>query len=262
MPWLISYSGIWHNLHSRWMTATEQSCSPITVRMPRPTHPNRPGFSTPLLLTCLILSLSLQLRASDTATITFSLDFPASNPEHYKISVQSDGHGTYESAGKVSTDADDAQKYSTEFTLSEPTRARIFELAAQAHYFSGKIDSGNKKLAFTGSKRLDYQDAKRTTSAEFNYSSVPAVQQLTTLFQSMAATLEFGHRLTYDHRHQKLALDDELTHMEDQAHRGELSELQAIRPILQQIYDDSTVINVVRAKALRLMEQGSANVSR
>ncbi len=80
------------------------------------------------------------------------------------------------------------------------------------------------------------------------------MQQLTTLFQSVAATLEFGRRLTYFHRYQKLALDDELKRMEDQAKRGDLAELQAVTPVLQHIYDDASVINVVRARALRIME--------
>jgi len=80
------------------------------------------------------------------------------------------------------------------------------------------------------------------------------VQQLTTLFQSVASTMEFGRRLTYFHRYQKLALDDELKRMEDQAKRGELAELQAVSPVLQDIYDDNSVINVVRARARRIMD--------
>jgi hypothetical protein len=77
---------------------------------------------------------------------------------------------------------------------------------------------------------------------------------LTTLFQSVAATMEFGRRLTYFHRYQKLALDDELKRMEDEARRGELAELQAVTPVLDGIYQDTSVINVVRARAHRITE--------
>jgi hypothetical protein len=68
--------------------------------------------------------------------------------------------------------------------------------------------------------------------------------------------LEFGRRLAYSHRYQKLALDDELKRMEELARRGELTELQAVKPILEQIYDDNSVINVVRARAERIMAMG------
>ena len=83
------------------------------------------------------------------------------------------------------------------------------------------------------------------------------MQQLTTLFQSVAATMEFGRRLTYFHHYQKLALDEELKRMEDQANRGDLAELQAVSPVLQDIYGDSSVINVVRARAHRIVEMKS-----
>ena len=207
----------------------------------------------PALAAFLFLSINLCL-AADPATITFSLDFPDSTPEHYSVAVQSDGHAHYESSGKISADSDVRDDYQTDFTFSNGTRARIFELAAQAHYFSGKVDSGNKKLAFTGAKKLVYKDGQRNSSADYNYSQQPTVQQLTTLFQSVAATLEFGRRLTYFHRYQKLALDDELKRMEDQAKRGDLAELQAVSPVLQHIYEDASVMNVVRARALRIME--------
>lgn len=207
----------------------------------------------PSLALFLLLSIAL-CNAADPATITFSLDFPNSSPEHYSIAIESDGHARYESSGKISADSDVRDDYQTDFTFSDATRARIFELAAQAHYFSGKVDSGNKKLAFTGAKKLLYKDGQRNSSADYNYSQQPAVQQLTTLFQSVSATLEFGRRLTYFHRYQKLALDDELKLMEDQAKRGDLAELQAVTPVLQHIYEDASVMNVVRARALRIME--------
>ena len=207
----------------------------------------------PSLALFLLLSIVL-CNAADPATITFSLDFPNSSPEHYSIAIESDGHAHYESSGKISANSDVRDDYQTDFTFSDATRARIFELAAQAHYFSGKVDSGNKKLAFTGAKKLLYKDGQRKSSADYNYSQQPAVQQLTTLFQSVSATLEFGRRLTYFHRYQKLALDDELKLMEDQAKRGDLAELQAVTPVLQHIYEDASVMNVVRARALRIME--------
>jgi hypothetical protein len=212
------------------------------------------SFQYWLVLVVFVLLAVAPSIAADQAIVTFSLDFPNSSPEHYSIVVQSDGHAHYESSGKISVDSDARDDYQTDFTLSDATRARIFELTAQAHYFSGKVDSGNKKLAFTGAKKLVYKDGQRNSSADYNYSQQPAVQQLTTLLQSLAATLEFGRRMTYFHRYQKLALDDELKRMEDQAKRGDLAELQAVSPVLKEIYEDTSVINVVRARARRIME--------
>lgn len=212
-----------------------------------------------VLLGCVALVWPLFTCAAEPATVSFSLDFPASDPAQYTISVQSDGHAHYECSAKVSPDSDERDVYQTDFTFSDATRARVFDLAAQAHYFSGRIDSGNHKIAFTGVKKLVYKDGQRNSSAEFNYSSVPAVQQLTSLFQNVAATLEYGRRLTHYHRYQKLALSDELKRMEDQARAGDLGELDAVRSVLQDIYDDQSVINVVRARAQRIMEMAKGS---
>jgi len=219
-------------------------------------HKRRRVFSAVFLAAWLVLLWSLTVVAAEPATVTFSLEFPNSEPEHYSITVQSDGHARYECLARISDDSDDRETYQADFIFADATRDRVFDLAAQAGYFSGKIDSGNKKLAFTGSKKLAYKDERRSFVANYNFSPQPAVQQLTTLFQNVAATLEFGRRLAHYHRYQKLALDDELKRMEDQARHGDLAELQAVKPVLQEILDDPSVINVVRARAQRIMEMG------
>lgn len=199
---------------------------------------------------------SLVSQQAAPAVVTFTLDFPESNPEHYTIAVNADGHARYECTGKVAQDSE-AEAYRAEFQVSAANRERIFNWARQAHYFAGNIDSGNRKLASTGAKLLSYQDGQRSTTARYNYSNLAAVQQLTALFQNMAATLEYGWRLAYYHRYQKLALDDELKRMESQARNNELSEIQGVAPALQEIVDDASVINVVRARAKELLQMGS-----
>jgi len=196
-------------------------------------------------------------HAADPATITFSLNFPGSDPERYSISVASDGRAHYECSAKISADSDDRETYESDFNFTDATRTRIFALAARANYFSGKVDSGNKKLAFTGAKKLAYKDGQHDSSADYNFSTMPPVQELTDLFQNVAATLEFGRRLTHYHRYQKLALDEEIKRMEEEVRRGSLIELQAVKPILQEIYDDPSVINIVRSRAQQIMAQGA-----
>src|SRR5947209_17471634 len=207
-----------------------------------------------LFLICWVGPASAQQQP---ATVTFTLDFPNSEPDHYVISVSSDGYANYESNGKLSRDAED-DGYRLDFLLSPATRARIFDLAKRAHYFQGDIDSKKRNLASTGSKTLAYKDDQRSTQATYNYSPITAVQELTQLFQNLSATLEFGRRLQYFHHYQKLALDDELKRMEETAKQNGLVELTALAPILQQIANDNSVINPVRARAQRLLERAGA----
>ena len=251
----------WHNLLISWKRHARMSSREVRLTYLFRSLVTPQGYRRICAIAVLALVGVIRLSAADSATITFSLDFPASEPEHYSISVAADGQAHYECTAKISADSDDRENYQSEFVFSDAARARIFDLAAQAHYFSGKVDSGNRKLAFTGKKKLVYTNGQSSSSAEYNFSSVNQVQQLTALFQSVAATLDFGRRLAYAHRYQKLALDDELKQMEDSARKGEITELQSVKPILQQIYDDNSVLNVVRARAQRLMDMGNSPAS-
>ena len=218
----------------------------------------RPFQMVCLLIFSSILFFSSTLTCSQTeapAVVTFTIDFPASQPEHYSIRVQSDGLARYQSSGRRSPDSDETDSFDLDFTVATETRQRIFELASKAGYFQKDVDSHHKDLAFTGKKTLAYKDARRSGEATYNYSLKPAVQDMTSLMQSLSATLEFGHRLQYDHQYQKLALDEELKRMEGLARNNELIELAAIHPILDQIIADQSVINVTRARAQRLLER-------
>jgi hypothetical protein len=203
-----------------------------------------------------LISQQANSSAASTAVITFTLDFPQSNPEHYSIAVDANGHARYECTGTVAEDSEE-QAYRAEFDMSAGNREHIFEWAKQAQYFAGKIDSGNSKLAFTGTKILSYQDGGRSNTVRYNYSSLEPVRQLTVLFQNMAGTLEYGRRLAYYHRYQKLALDEELKRMEIQARNNELVEIQGVAPALREIFEDTSVMNVVRARAKELIQMGA-----
>lgn len=217
----------------------------------------------PFQIACLLVFSSIliypqtktQTQDDSHAVVTFTLDFPTSQPEHYSLRVQSDGSARYQSSGRLSADSDEIDSFDLDFTVAAETRQKIFDLAAKAGYFQKDVDSHHKGLAFTGNKTLGYKDQRRSGESTYNYSANPTVQYLTTLMQSLSATLEFGHRLRYDHHYQKLALDQELKRMEEMALANQLVEITAIQPILDRIIADPSVINVTRARAQRLLDR-------
>lgn len=217
------------------------------VSLPRP-NPGR--------LLCLLFAFgSAALAQQGTVpTVAFTCDFPGSDPSHYGISIASDGHASYISDGKLAPDSEPDTPFTQDFTLPAASVAHIIDLTKRAHYFEGKVDSGKQNIASTGEKALTYKDAQKNTTATYNYSPLPAVQELTSLFQNLSTTLEFGRRIEFEHHYQKLALDEELKHLEDMASRGDVVELTVIAPVLQKILDDQSVINTVRARAQRLLE--------
>jgi hypothetical protein len=212
-----------------------------------------------LHVSCLLVILPALVHSQtnqEQATVTFTLDFPGSQPGHYSVQVHADGKAHYKSSGgPISPESEGNDNFDYDFVLSPATRGKIFDLATKAGYFQKNLDSHRKNMAFTGKKTLGYKDAKRSGESSYNYSPDVAVQELTNLFQGLSATLELGHRLEFSLRYQKLALAEELRHVEESARLSPPIEIQAIAPILQQIIADSSVLNVTRARAQRLLER-------
>ena len=201
-----------------------------------------------------VLFLSTFARTQDNSAIVgFTLDFQGANPSHYEISIASDGRGSYSSNGQLNQQSEPADPAPLQFTISDSVRTQVFDLVKKSRYFSGKIDSGRKNIANTGNKVLTYKDAGHNSQATYNYSPVPAIQELTSIFQGLSTTLEFGRRLTYFRKYEKLALDDDLKRMEQMQRENNLGDLQAISAVLNGIANDASVMNVSRARALRLL---------
>src|SRR5689334_1967362 len=143
-----------------------------------------------------ILFLSSSAVCQQAATITYTQDFPGSDPSHYAITISFDGHAHYEGNGRLITPS----KYSTDdsvpdteqfdFTASKATIDKIFDLAKRANYFQGEIENKKRNLAFTGKKTLTYTDSSHKTSVTYNYASVLEVQELTRTFQNLSSTME------------------------------------------------------------------------
>lgn len=209
-----------------------------------------------LFATSLLPVAAAQTENGQTAqlpTVTYTQDFEGANPSHYQITVTRDGHGTYISNGQLSREAQPADLTPVAFEISDAVKSQIFDFAKRTHYFEGKVDSGKPNIANTGTKTLSYHDEKHATKATYNYSENPGIEQETGIFQNLSTTLEFGRRLTFFHKYQKLALDDELKKMDDLRRDGMLGDVQAIAPILRDIAHDPRVMNVTRSRALRLL---------
>lgn len=199
------------------------------------------------------LFLANAAAKDSSATVSYKQDFPQSNPEHFEITVGADGQGSYSSNGQLSSATQPGDPETFQFALSNNIREQIFSLAQKAHYFSGKVDSGNGNIANTGKKTLSYKDEKQSGEATYNYSPVPAIQQLTSIFQNLSTTLEFGRRLTFFHKYQKTAIDEDLKRMEDLQRSNNLGDIHTIATVLNSIANDQTVMNISRSRARRLL---------
>ena len=188
------------------------------------------------------------------ASVQFSFDWPQGIPwQKYTIEVQLDGKSHFEGTPHPdqTNDTDPVQQ---DFTMSEPNRLKIFELAQKLNYFRGDFDSHLKHIARTGEKSLRYQSPQVNGSTTFNWSQNPEIQELTRFFQGVAMTIDYGRILAFQYRFDKLGMDERMKELEDLQASHSVEELAIIAPTLRKIAADPNLMNISRESAKRLLE--------
>jgi hypothetical protein len=213
-----------------------------------------------LLCACLAQSPHSEPVDSEAVLPIVSFDFllEGSAPPHYSIAVAPDGKATYR-ADEPAAGAAPPQPYLHQFLVSDPTRSRIFDLAAALQCFQGQFEYRGGRIANMGAKTLKCTYADRESHTTYNYSTNPRLQELTTLFQNISNTMESSRRLDFLHRYDKLGLEAELKFMEEQEKNKQLAELQAVAPQLERILNDGSILNVTRHRAEHLLQVIKSN---
>lgn len=189
-------------------------------------------------------------------TVTFDLFWDVATPQEFTIHTQADGPSSYLSRNPMKVTPEGEEKdpdYTLDFSMSAKDAARIFKLAQQANYFNGDFEYRAHRIANTGKKTLTYADESRHFQTVYNHSENKAIQELTSLFQGISSTIEFGRKLQFKHKYDKLGLEAELKAMEDAADNHNLAEIQVVSATLKDIADDSSVLNIARQRARRLL---------
>ena len=193
-------------------------------------------------------------------TITFDRVWESYKPQNINFTVQSTGSAKYLSRNPF-TPPDPAGSdpdYTLDFTLSTRSQEKLFQDAREANYFNGDFDFKKHTVASTGKKTLTYGDPNRYFETTYDYSENRAIEEITNIFIGISNTIEHGRKLVFLRRFDKLGLEDELKAMEDAASSHNLAELQIIRPTLESIAADSTVLNIARQRAKRLLAKAKS----
>jgi len=207
-----------------------------------------------------LLAASLHAQTTATPTVSFNVDDAIVPPDHYSITVASDGSTAYESTDKGKKDVEALDPYQLKFTMSQATLKKIFALTEAANHFHGNF-AFKGKVAHTGTKTLRYTDQNLDLKQTYEWSQDPSIQQLTTIFEGIAAVQETSRHLRFLKRFDKLSIDSELKGLESRAGAGEVFELHTIAPLLQNITNDVTLLKTARERARKLLERAQRETS-
>ena len=174
----------------------------------------------------------------------------------YMIRINEDGTGSYHAEALVAHS--DAQVIDHPLVFTPGTVKTVFEGLHAIQSTNMLCASKAKNIADTGTKTLAYRDAGAEGSCTYNYSENKAVVQLTTIFLGIETTLEAGRALAFKHRFDRLGLDAEMASLTSEVEQGSALELGNILPTLQSIAGDTELIQRVRLRATRLLQQAQA----
>jgi hypothetical protein len=221
-------------------------------------------------IVCSSLAFAVQTAApaADASTskpeVSFQFDRTGMPVPHFTLRLREDGTGSYQAdqaevaATATSMRGQAAQHIDRPINLTSATVAKIFKAVRAANYFNIECASKAKNIADTGKKTLSYKGADGSGSCVYNYSENKTIDMLTNTFLGITNTMDEGRRLEFLHRYDRLGLDAEMILLAQEVEAGRALELGTISPALAAIADDTAVIQRVRLRAQKMLDQVAA----
>ena len=221
-----------------------------------------------LLVLLLVALSSFAVAQTKPATITFTYDRPGLSVPHFIFEVDEAGHGRYQAEELLPVPAKFAQ-YTAESAITKPvvqhidrplelsrsTVESIFRAAHSLNSFNIVCAAKLKNIANTGDKTLTYSGPDGTGSCAYNYSENKTIEALTNTFLNIAFTLDQGRKMDFDHRYDRLGLDEDMAQLMQAVEEKRALELGTIAETLTSLIDDTAVMQRVRQRAATLLEQ-------
>jgi hypothetical protein len=197
------------------------------------------------------------------AEVSFQFERIGLPVPRFTVQVREDGTGRYQAdeAEGSSSQSSSAVRYvggkhvDRPMTVSSATVEKIFKAARGLDRFSVACASKAKNIADTGKKTLSYVGADGRGSCTYNYSEIKSITTLTDTFLAIAFTMDEGRKLDFLHRYDRLGLDAEMTTLMHEMDEGRALEVGTIAPSLNAIAVDTALIQRVRLRAAKLLEQ-------
>jgi len=201
---------------------------------------------------------------SQKPTVTFQFDHDGLPVPRYTIVLHEDGSGTYHAEEVERRSADSAvqqvsmKQVDRPVSVSFETAAKIFATARSLNRFNIFCGTKAKNVADTGQKILTYAGPEGPGTCTYHYSDDKNVTMLTNMFYAISYTLEVGRRLDFERRFDHLGLDAELLALEQAVQEKNALEIANIAPTLDAIVANVDLMQRVRTRASKLLEQTAA----
>ena len=195
-----------------------------------------------LLLTAALwcLGAAAQDGKPSQPTVTFTKEFPGSNPAYYSITVGENGEATYRTA---------PEEQPVVFQLSQEAAQQIFSLVQKLNGLKGANFESGRKVAQMGKKTFAFENGSERAEVSYNHSENADALALTILFERLSQTQQHRDRLEYLLRFDRLGVVKELLQLERDLDQGRLLDPSLLLPILEKLRANKALVNVAHDRA-------------
>lgn len=193
----------------------------------------------------LFLMLAAQGAQMDSPpSITFTKEFPGSQPAYYSITVSENGEALYRTAPGEAP---------LEFKVSPDSARQIFTLARKLNLFREANLESKRRVAQMGKKTFTFHSGAERYEVSFNHTEIPDALALTSLFERLSQTRQHWLRLEYLLRFDRLGIVKELLQLESNLDQGRLLEPALLLPVLEKIRSNNSLVTVAQARAAQIV---------
>jgi hypothetical protein len=203
-------------------------------------------LSRGVILFCLalaVIAVAIPVRAAGEAVITYTKIFKGSVPESVELIIRETGKCTFD----IRQLAEDPK--ATEFEVGQPIREKIFSLAKELNNFHGLDLDTHRKIANLGAKTFRYEKDGVVNEATYNYTVNTPASQLQQIFEGLSYQQDHLQTLQRTLKYDRLGLYDALGYLEADLDNGVIPEPEHLLPVLEQIANDTHVIEIARSRA-------------
>jgi len=181
----------------------------------------------------------------------------SADPASYSIAVDAAGTATYQSAPE--SVGRTGAPYTLEFHVSDRTRRTIFNVVHGLDFFRGEVPVQPVSTVNDTARTLTYHDLSFSTQLAYSNSSNSDIEELTSIFEEVSETVEYGRRLAYLEQHDKSRIPAQLKALKTDADRHFVRELQAIASVLKGLVADTGLDAESRRTAQALLDRSSVS---
>jgi hypothetical protein len=201
-----------------------------------------------------------QLRSRTSSrfpTVIYTSALWSADPASYSIAVDAAGTATYQSAPE--SVGRTGAPYTLEFHVSDRTRRTIFNVVHGLDFFRGEVPVQPVSTVNDTARTLTYHDLSFSTQLAYSNSSNSDIEELTSIFEEVSETVEYGRRLAYLEQHDKSRIPAQLKALKTDADRHFVRELQAIASVLKGLVADTGLDAESRRTAQALLDRSSVS---